>query len=583
MAGGAVVCLVALCWAVVQKTRSRGELPSALSALRGRVAHYVLLERFSGVHRRRARREISSASNLGPLVPAAPAQLAVPTDVHAWMAHVEAMSDHLLGYGAEEEAEAVVHRHSYYKLSSRMARGGHGEVWRAFSSRAHRGTYAFVLKLVGSGEPHFRSGLRERYFGEALRDVQHTVRFVESLFTDAQGAVGATLDDDDGSPDASTNLWLVFEDAGTSLHDLIYEVHPSGGPEENWAEETVTAPRRTGRPPTWRRVQSVQDLFFFAPALQEKTSLDPSGLLSFERKKAAAGLPGHAREAALLLGLDAPSHSQPEAAAGPSPMGFEVGPSTFWYKMRTTVAGQEVLRQVVRQLLEGVAALHERGVVHRDIKPSNLVVRHEDGGLTLRLIDFGSALDIASLADPTLYPQGADPCEGETEGYQPPEVALADDAPMAVRTAAYDLWSVGVVLLELVLGTSDVFVPDARTRAIIGLTLGDEPAHVQHQAALAHAWLRMGIYHAGGRDHWSAAEEAQAKATFFRAVQQSNPLPAFGVPETLLDLIWQFLQFQPARRMRAADALHHAYLTARAGAEHLSVVPVGKRTSSASP
>jgi len=45
---------------------------------------------------------------------------------------------------------------------------------------------------------------------------------------------------------------------------------------------------------------------------------------------------------------------------------------------------------LVRQLCEAVAYLHERGVVHRDLKPENIVV-DEQGGI--KIIDLGIALD----------------------------------------------------------------------------------------------------------------------------------------------------------------------------------------------
>lgn len=311
----------------------------------------------------------------------------------------------------------------------------------------------------------------------------------------------------------------------------------------------------------------------------------------------------------------------------PPPQPLKVlAPSALWRQLRTHERGLQVLRETLRQLFEAVADLHARRIVHRDLKPGNVIVRYDhpaaddaddaddagngsqsaagaarggrDGGgpdgdqsahpwsaraphITVRLIDFGSALDLDSLNNATLYPPDADPIQGETAAYQPPEVALHDGAPMRVRGAAYDLWSLGVLLLELLVGSADIFKPDKRTRAIIGLTLGNEPASVQRKAALAHAWERFGIFHqpaersarphgdAVGAEPDSEGTRQEARAAFFSAVKQLNPLPSFALPEAGIDLAWQLLQWDPSDRLSAAAALRHPFFTAAASSAEI--------------
>ncbi len=109
---------------------------------------------------------------------------------------------------------------------------------------------------------------------------------------------------------------------------------------------------------------------------------------------------------------------------------------------RPRPANVERLRAALRQLVQGVHAIHVAGKLHRDLKPSNVLVTHRG---RLVILDFGVAADLAH-AEPE-SPPGSGEMVG-TASYMAPEQATADKAP----APASDWYSVGVMLYEALVG-----------------------------------------------------------------------------------------------------------------------------------
>jgi serine/threonine-protein kinase len=93
---------------------------------------------------------------------------------------------------------------------------------------------------------------------------------------------------------------------------------------------------------------------------------------------------------------------------------------------------------IASQVCGGLAKAHAQGIIHRDIKPSNVFLT-SDGAA--RLLDFG----IAKLAGVTLTASMAGPMG--TIAYMSPEQLRGERVD-----ARTDLWSLGVVLYEMLAG-----------------------------------------------------------------------------------------------------------------------------------
>ena len=123
--------------------------------------------------------------------------------------------------------------------------------------------------------------------------------------------------------------------------------------------------------------------------------------------------------------------------------------------LREYVAGRAVkINEVLDigiQIASALAAAHADGIVHRDIKPEN-VMRRRDG--IVKVVDFGLAKlasEQAPAVDPEAQPRSmVDTNPGVVMGtvrYMSPEQARGQEVD-----AGADIWSLGVVLYEMVTG-----------------------------------------------------------------------------------------------------------------------------------
>ena len=428
-----------------------------------------------------------------------------------------------------------------------FAGGSHGEVWRG-RRRCDLSTHnekdscddkkPLILKRlkVEHSVAVMEAGLREVYVGNLLaKDVNAKSLFtvyVDHFFREVPrpSFLGR-------GPSKEHELWIVFEDAGPSLRSFLYEGVSSGSFILYQQSPLWTALRMNAANIT----QSGDETCLAVPT-QWGTRKDSSARTRQYRSK--------------------PSLNESTA--------------------------RTLMRELLKQILSAASYLHKRGIVHRDIKPANVmciadfgfvadVTQLDPSKVVCRLGDFSSVWD--EFTDHNLYSRGPSAKE-QTPEYAPPEALPGPSwIPFHVeKPEVYDSWSIGVLALELLLGTPNVFSVDQRTTALLTNKMqrrGASQEEIQralYLAALSQFCIYMPMSTTGkswplgaGDPLFNAAMVKQSCTLkdFHHALRARDPL-GIGFDsrdDTFLHLIWKLLAWDPLERITASEALQHPYFT----------------------
>ncbi|KAJ9389602.1 hypothetical protein DTO063F5_2095 [Paecilomyces variotii] len=156
------------------------------------------------------------------------------------------------------------------------------------------------------------------------------------------------------------------------------------------------------------------------------------------------------------------------------------------------IEDETVIMVYALQLLEGLAYLHQSGIVHRDIKPENILLDHNG---VIKYVDFGAAKIIARQGK-TVAPLDAFANAGHKDAlvpkepphqrknqktmtgtpmYMSPEVIRGDSSKLVSRQGCVDIWSLGCVILEMATGRRPWSSLDNEWAIMYNIAQGNQP------------------------------------------------------------------------------------------------------------
>lgn len=212
-------------------------------------------------------------------------------------------------------------------------------------------------------------------------------------------------------------------------------------------------------------------------------------------------------------------------------------PDTVYRVMKSYVRNCEPLplilvRLYTYQMCRSLGYLHSLGICHRDIKPQNLLV--DPRTHVLKLCDFGSAKRLIPSEHSVAYI-----C---SRFYRAPELMLG----ATEYTTAIDIWSIGCVLGELLIG-KPLFPGDSSVDQLVKIiqVLGT-PTRQQMQTMNPN-YTEFRFPDVRPKDWKSVVATA------------SSPVDRGPICPAALDLLAALLKYEPNLRLRPYEALAHPF------------------------
>ncbi|KAG8526800.1 uncharacterized protein KY384_008229 [Bacidia gigantensis] len=219
----------------------------------------------------------------------------------------------------------------------------------------------------------------------------------------------------------------------------------------------------------------------------------------------------------------------------------------------------KLIRRFAKQLLSSLVLLKSKRVIHCDLKPENVLLTHPARS-EVKVIDFGSSCHENEKVYTYI----------QSRFYRSPEVILGMSYGMPI-----DMWSLGCILAELLTGYP-IFPGENEQEQLscIMEVFGPPEKHLIEKST-----RKKLFFDSLGKPRITVSSKGKRRRPSSKSLQQALKCE----DEAFLDFITRCLRWDPDRRLRPDEALHHEFIAGRSAKSAANRPRTAPATAVASP
>lgn len=198
-----------------------------------------------------------------------------------------------------------------------------------------------------------------------------------------------------------------------------------------------------------------------------------------------------------------------------------------------------LIRRFTKQMLSSLILLQQKKVIHCDLKPENILIRHPMH-TEIKVIDFGSSCFESEKVYTYI----------QSRFYRSPEVILGMNYGLPI-----DMWSLGCILAELFTGVP-IFPGENEQEqlACIMEVFGPPEKHLIEKST-----RKKLFFDSMGKPRLTVSSKGRRRRPSSKTLQQAIKCE----DEAFIDFLARCLRWDPDRRLKPDEAIHHEFITGR--------------------